>query len=105
MAKYNVPVKVKKRLETLGKLISAARRVRGFTQAQLAERAGTSRPTINHLESGKPNVIWSTVMTVCWLLDLPTDPDLMDPIRRAELLAEAGDIERARGLKELDDDF
>lgn len=105
MAKYNIPGRVAKRLEALGKLISAARRARGFTQTQLAERAGTSRPTINHLESGKPNVIWGTVMTICWLLDLPTDPDLMDPVRRAELLATAENIQRARGLRELNDDF
>jgi len=105
MVEYNIPIKVKKRLETLGKLISAARRARGFTQTELAERANASRSTINRLESGKPNVIWGTVMTVCWLLDIPSDPDLMDPIRRAELLAKAGEIERARGLKELDDDF
>ena len=105
MAKYNIPVSVKKRLETLGRLISAARRARGYTQTQLAERAGTSRPTINRLESGNPNVIWGTVMTVCWLLDIPADPDLMDPVRRAELLAAGENVQRARGLKELKDDF
>ena len=105
MTKYIIPVSVKKRLEALGRLISAARRARGFTQTQLAERAGTSRPTINRLESGHPNIVWGTVMTVCWLLDIPTDPDLMDPVRRAELLASADDIQRARGLKELSDDF
>lgn len=105
MAKYIIPVSVKKRLESLGRLISAARRARGFTQTQLAERAGTSRPTINRLENGKPNIAWGTVMTVCWLLGLPSDPDSIDAVRRAELLATADDVQRARGLQELSDDF
>ncbi|MCS3903862.1 transcriptional regulator with XRE-family HTH domain [Methylohalomonas lacus] len=77
-----------------------------MTQADLAARAGTSRPTIYRLEDGQPNVAWGTVMTVCWLLDIPTDPDLMDPVRRAELLSEAAAVQRARGSsRELDDDF
>ncbi|MBI4005518.1 MAG: helix-turn-helix transcriptional regulator [Gammaproteobacteria bacterium] len=105
MVKYNIPRRVAKRLKTLGKLISATRRERGFTQTELAERAGTSRPTINRIESGNPNVVWGTVMTVCWLLDLPTDPDLMDAVRRAELLSATNVKKRARGLQELDDDF
>lgn len=105
MIKYNIPARVENRLKALGKLISIARRVRGFTQKQLAERASTSERTIRRLESGNPNIVWGTVMTVCWLLDIPSDPDLMDPVRRAELMAKAGEIERARGLKELSDDF
>jgi transcriptional regulator with XRE-family HTH domain len=76
-------------LRDLGRLISAARRARRLTQTELAERAGTSRPTINRLESGSAKVAWGTVATVCWLLDLPTDPELMDPGERAVLLAGA----------------
>ena len=105
MIKYHIPARVENRLKTLGKLISVARRARGFTQKQLAERAGTSERTIIRLESGNPNIAWGTVMTVCWLLDIPADPDLMDPVRRAELLAAGENVQRARGLKELKDDF
>jgi transcriptional regulator with XRE-family HTH domain len=86
-------------------LISAARRARRLTQTELAERAGTSRPTINRLESGSAKVAWGTVATVCWLLDLPTDPELMDPAERAVLLAGAATMRRAHAKQALDDDF
>ena len=106
MSQFQHPASVQARLRAQGELVSAARRVRGLTQTDLAERAGTSRPTIYRLEGGKPNVAWGTVMTVCWLLDIPTDPDRMDPIRRTELLSNAVAVQRARGSsRELDDDF
>ncbi|MEX2523739.1 MAG: helix-turn-helix transcriptional regulator [Gammaproteobacteria bacterium] len=105
MAHYQLSGRVTARLRELGKLIAAARRARGFTQAELAERAGTSRPTVNRIESGRPNIAWGTIMTVCWLLDIPTDPDLLDPARRAELLAAGADVQRVRTIRELDDDF
>lgn len=103
--KYDIPIRVINRLKTLGKLINAARRARGFTQKQLAERAGTSERTIIRLESGNANIAWGTVMTVCWLLDIPTDPDLIDPVRRAELFTDRKNVQRAHGFKELHDDF
>ena len=106
MSKFQLPASVQARLRTQADLISAARRARGLTQADLAERAGASRPTIYRLEGGKSNVAWGTVMTVCWLLDIPTDPDLMDPVSRAELLSEGAGVQRVRGSsRELDDDF
>lgn len=106
MSKFQLPASVQARLRAQGDLISAARRAKGLTQSDLAERAGTSRPTLYRLEGGKPNVAWGTVMTVCWLLDIPTDPDLMDPVRRTELLSAAAAVQRARGKsRELDDDF
>lgn len=103
--KYDIPARVTNRLKALGKLVSAARRARGFTQKQLAERAGTSERTIIRLESGNSNIAWGTVITVCWLLDIPTDPDLIDPVRHAELSATVKNIQRVRGLQELEDDF
>ena len=96
---------MKARLKALGELIRAARRGHGFTQEELAVRAGTSRPTINRLESGKPNVAWGTVMTISWLLDIPTDPDLMDVADRAALLAANTDVQRIRTKQRLNDDF
>jgi len=106
MSEFQLPSRVQSQLRAQGDLISAARRARGMTQAEVAERAGTARPTIYRLESGHPNVAWGTVLTVCWLLDIPTDPDLMDPVRRAELLTSASVVQRARGSgRELDDDF
>lgn len=40
------------RIQELGSKIRKARRVRGLTQAQVAEAAGVSRATVNRLESG-----------------------------------------------------
>lgn len=106
MSKFQLPASIQARLRAQGDLVSAARRARGLTQSDLAERAGTSRPTIYRLEDGQPNIAWGTVMTVCWVLDIPTDPELMDPVRRAELLSEATAVQRVRGSnRELDDDF
>lgn len=105
MTKFETPAPVKARIKALGALIRAARRERGFTQAQLAERAGTSRPTINRIESGRPNVVWGTVMTVCWILDIPTDPDAMDADTRANLLAGSATVQRIRSRQGIDDDF
>lgn len=105
MNKFQTPIRVKARLKALGELIRAARRRRGFTQEELAVRAGTSRPTINRLESGKPNIAWGTVMTISWLLDIPTDPDLMDAADRAALLAANTDVQRIRTKQRLKDDF
>ena len=105
MKKFDTPTRVKVRMRALGELIRAARRERGFTQTQLAERAGTSRPTINRIESGKPNVVWGTVMTICWLLDIPADPDVMPQEDRTRLTAGKSGLERVRVKKRLDDDF
>jgi transcriptional regulator with XRE-family HTH domain len=105
MKDFETPAAVNSRMKTLGEMIRAARRERGFTQQQLAERTGTSRPTINRIESGRPNVVWSTVMTVCWILDIPTDPDEMDAERRTRLLTANSAIQRIRSKKGIDDDF
>lgn len=105
MVQFSLPPRVGGRLQALGALVAAARRVRELSQTQLAQRAGTSRATINRLEQGSDSVAWGTVMTVCWLLDLPTDPDLLDPARRAVLLAQARDIQRVRPSPGLSDDF
>jgi len=105
MNKFETPIRVKTRMQALGELVRAARRERGFSQTQLAERAGTSRPTINRIESGKLNVAWETVMTVCWVLDIPTDPDLMDSDKRVRLLTANASVQRIRPKQEIDDDF
>lgn len=76
-----------------------------MTQAELAERAGTSRPTIHRLESGRGSVAWATVMTVCWVLGLPSDPEAVDDERRGELLAKGEMIHRVRSRRQIDDDF
>ncbi len=102
---YAPPAIVAQRLKALGRLIQAAREERSMTQADLAERAGTSRPTIHRLESGKGSVAWATVMTVCWVLNLPSDPDALDTERRTQLEATGEMIHRVRPSRDFDDDF
>jgi|GEM_PF-5925783 len=51
-----------------------ARLKRGWTQQELAMRAGTSIPTIQRLERGNSLVSLSTVGMVCWLLELGLFP-------------------------------
>lgn len=43
-------------LQLLAAEIQAARKLRGWTEVELAERAGCSRLTIRAIESGKPTV-------------------------------------------------
>ena len=88
-----------------GTRIRERRMSRGLRQTELAKRAGTSRPTVHRLESGKGSVAWGTVMTVCWVLDLPSDPDALDAERRGRLAATGEIIQRVRPRRELDDDF
>jgi len=105
MKKFDTPTPVKARLIALGELIRAARRERGFTQAQLAERAGTSRPTINRIESGRSNAAWGTVMTLCWLLDIPSDPDSLTLEKQIRFTVVNATRQRVRTKKQLDDNF
>ena len=48
----------------LAKVLRSVRRERGFTQADLADRAGVSRSWLIEFESGKPTVEVGKVMSV-----------------------------------------
>lgn len=103
--KAKLPGPAQARVRELGVLIAAARRARRLTQTDLASRAGTSRATINRIENGGAAVAWGTVATVCWLLDVSSDPESVDPVRRAALLAGTADVARVRSPREVGDDF
>lgn len=47
---------------------------------------------------------WGRVAVVCWLLDLPTDPEALDPARKAELETKDAFVQRVR-RPAVDDDF
>ena len=102
---FALPLAVTRRLELLGRLIQAARQEKCMTQRELAVRAGTSRATLHRLETGQPSVAWGTVMTVCWALGLPTDPEALSQDRMTELLLHGESIQRVHKPRELDDDF
>ncbi len=54
----------------LGQLIRAARRARGWSQGELAERSGSSRSFISDVETGKPTVELGRVLAVAAALRL-----------------------------------
>jgi transcriptional regulator with XRE-family HTH domain len=57
-------------LENIGRRIAEIRRVRGFTQAQIAEAAGVSIGRWQALERGTQNPTVRTLLRVCSLLDV-----------------------------------
>jgi len=66
----------------IGAAIIDARKQRGWTQAQLAERANVSTPTLSKLERGNRNSEIGTVLSVIsalglqlGLVDKPEEPD------------------------------
>lgn len=58
-------------LSLLGKLIKLARKQRKMTAAELAERAGISRSTLQRVEKGDPKVEIGIVFETAVLLGLP----------------------------------
>lgn len=102
---FSLPRAVARRMELLGRLVQAAREEKRMTQQELAVRAGTSRATLHRLEAGQSSVAWGTVMTVCWALGLPTDPEALSRARITELLVRGESVQRVRKPQELDDDF
>lgn len=69
------------RLEALGQRVRLARLRRGWSVAELAEKAGMSRNSLTALESGKPGTGLGAWITVLWALgldgslDAVADPD------------------------------
>lgn len=59
--------------ERLSRNVRRLRLARGWTQADLAERAGVPRPTITRLEAGSPNPTFAVVARVAAALDASLD--------------------------------
>lgn len=66
-----IPIAVREVLYDLGRLIEAARRERGFSQRELADRVGVGRVTILRMEKGDPGIAMGWYLAACWLLGLP----------------------------------
>ncbi len=58
-------------LAVLGRQISTERRQQRWTQAELAERAGVSIPTVQAVESGAPGTGIGIVFEIAHLLGIP----------------------------------
>lgn len=67
------PLKVSRTLKGLGGNIQLARLRRRLSMAQVAERAGISRPTLTAIEAGKPNVSIGSYAMVLFILGLMED--------------------------------
>lgn len=65
----------------LGRQIAIARRERGWTLTQLAERVGVSRPTMAKIEKGDPSVGFGVALDAASILGIPLFSD--DPQRRS----------------------
>lgn len=58
----SVALPVRRAAHDLGDHIASWRKLRGLTQAQLADRAGISEATLRRLEHGDPGVALGTVL-------------------------------------------
>ena len=65
-----VPVESNAHVEELGRRIRVARQRRRLTIAELADKVGVDRNTLNALELGKPTVMIGTYVAALWVLGL-----------------------------------
>ncbi len=82
--------KHQKIMEQVGEQIKLARKRRGLTTEQVAERAGINRTTLYHIERGKPSVAIGAYFNVLRVLNLHED-----------FLELAADDELGRKLQDL----
>lgn len=71
----SLPFEVTKRLKTLGSRVRIARKRRGFSVQELAEKVGINRNTLTALELGKPGIALSAVVKILWTLGLDSSLD------------------------------
>ena len=60
----SVPLPIRRSLRQVGDDLAAWRKLRGLTQAQLADRSGVHRDTIGRLERGDGGVSFENVLRV-----------------------------------------
>lgn len=97
-------------VSTLGAMIAAGRRERGWTAAELAERLGVTAPTVTRIEKGSPGAAVGTVFEAALLVGVPLFEvpvqDLSRVEREAKLrLAVLPARVRPAPAGEPDDDF
>lgn len=66
----NIPDSLAIGLRRMGEDISAARRARRISQADMAEKVAVSRKTISAIERGDPKVAFGTYAEVAWIMGL-----------------------------------
>lgn len=60
-----------RQLKMFGANLRRERRIRGFTQAQLAEMVDLNPRTLQRVESGQVNVLTTTAIRIRYALDCP----------------------------------
>lgn len=96
-------------LRLLGMQIGIGRRERQWTEQELAERAGISRPTLRNIEAGVPSVGVGLVFDVATLVGVPlfhasSDRLQQESVRaRAHLALLPDQVHRPK--REVKDDF
>ena len=68
--KGTLPLQAVARAKELGYRVRLARTRRGMSIAEVADKAGINRNTLNALELGKPGVALGAYITVLWALGL-----------------------------------
>ncbi len=65
-------------LKQIGKAIAIARKERGYTQTELAEKVGTLQHHIANFEAGKQNIAIKTFIAILGSLDMHIDLSMKD---------------------------
>lgn len=84
-------------MDVAGQIVEARRRA-GLTQAELAERAGTSQPTLSAYESGRKDPSASTFVRILAAAGTRLEPREMPPVRA---LTERESQRRGRILEQV----
>lgn len=70
MPKVRTPIPVRRSISAVAEHLTSWRKLRGLTQAQVAERAGVSRSTVQKLERGDGGVSLESLIRVLRALGL-----------------------------------
>ena len=62
-------------IDLLAKMIQSARKRRGWSESELAERCGATRPTIRRIEQGNPATEIGLYFEIANILDIPLFSD------------------------------
>jgi transcriptional regulator with XRE-family HTH domain len=68
-----LPMAVTMAVETVGEQIRLARKKRGMTMAEMADRMFVTRKTLQRLENGEPSVGFGVVASALFVLGLEAD--------------------------------